>query len=163
MARKLEDLETKPNEIDQVKDWAMEIMQYIFSESQKNLSMDMPWGDSDSPNVKGKKPSTIWYTGDLARSTLPPQWEGDKIVFEYTAPYSRDVEFGSPPHDVDVNALETWVRRKLGVRNQKAARGKAKRIRSKIARDGVLPHPYLRPAISAAIRRYNLKIKPIRL
>ena len=163
MVRKLEDLEKNPEEIEQVREWAMEVMQFMFSESQKNIVINMPWGDSDNPNMEGKKPSKISFDGWLLGSGRVPRWEDDKIVFEYTINYASDVEWGSPPKYIIPAKLEHWVNKKLNIKNPKAVKVVSKNISKKIARDGILPHPYLRPAINSAVRRYNLKIKPFAL
>lgn len=158
MVKSLEDLKNKPMESETLRNFAMEIMQYIFTRSQENLNIPMAWGDSSKPS---DRPDTIIFdTGELMRAQIPPYWndKGDMITFEYTSPYGPDVEFGSDPKKVDVAVLAHWCMRKLR-KKPKAAWAFAKNISKKIERDGVPCHPFIRPSISDAIAKFNLNIK----
>lgn len=70
----------------------------------------------------------------------------------YPAVYADVTEFGRtagsfPP----VDPIQKWVKRKLGVRNEKEARSAAFAIARTIEQRGMQPAPYLRPAIDKAI------------
>ena len=158
MARKLEDIKNRPMEIESVREWAMEIMQYIFTRSQENLVREMPWGDRKNPSFK--RPSRISDTGFLLRSGIPPYWNGadQQIELRYDAPYSMFVEFGVSPHPMSSKYLIRWVNRKLGIKGKKAA-GVAFAISRKISIEGMDAHPFLRNSINDAISKYNLQIK----
>lgn len=71
MVKTLEDFERNPGDIKEVREWAEEIMGFIFTRSQeellKNQSVD---------------------TGFLLRSGRPPFWEENTISIEYDAPYA---------------------------------------------------------------------------
>ena len=135
---------------------AMDIAQFIFAKSQENLVEPMPWGDKDFPS--GRKPSRISDTSLLLLSGVPPYWEDSKkLVFRYDAPHASFIEYGTPPHPVGASRLVGWVNRKLKKKG-KAGLSIAYAIANKIKKEGMDPHPYIRPAIDTATRRYNLNI-----
>ncbi len=158
MVKKLEDLERNPMQSETIKGWAMEIMQYIFTRSQENLNIPMEWGDSKKPS--SRKPTVIFYNGELMRSGVPPYWDESEnmVSFGYSAPHGLDVEYGSMPKKVKVSVLANWAMKKLRKR-PKAAWTMARNIAAAIERDGISPHPWLRPAIHDMISRYGLNIK----
>ena len=156
--KKIEDLEKKPMDAEEIKKIGLEIMQYIFSKAQENLNIPMPWGDENIGSTR--KPTTISDTGFLMRSGIPPYWDGNKIKLHFTAPYSEDVEEGTPPHPMDPKKLIGWVRRKLGIKEPKASQVAA-RIAWKISRFGVDAHPFIRPSLLSAEKHFKLKIKRI--
>lgn len=102
----------------------------IFTQSQENL-------------IEFDKVDTgfLLRSGNIERSM-----KGRKIV--YAAPYATAVEFGSPPHTVGFHKILGWVKRKLGVSNDKEAAHIASRIVRKIERVGTPPTPFVRDAIS---------------
>lgn len=67
-----------------------------------------------------------------------------EVVFD--APYSDDVEFGTPPKPVSLEALEKWARLKFRL-DKKEARQVASAVKRKIEAEGADAHPYLRPAM----------------
>ncbi len=154
MVKKLEEL----SESEIVKGWAEEIMSFIFTRSQENLIKLMPWGDNRQSGGN-RKPTKISDKSALLLSGVPPTWEGDTLVIEYSAPHAVDVEYGSEPKDVSVATLAEWARRKLKMKEGASWRF-AKNLARRIRREGILPHPYMRPAISEGIMKYNLDIKP---
>ncbi len=162
MVKDIKVLKEKPMQSETIKNWAMKIMSFIFERSQDNLLRSMPWGDSDSPNTERKKDTMISDIGMLMRSGVPPHIEGNKITMEYTAVHAMDVEFGSDPKKVKVSILAQWAIRKLGMKKS-IAWSFAKRLSKKIEREGILPHPFLRPSLSDAVAKFNLNIKPPRL
>lgn len=156
--KKLEDLERNPMLSETIKNWAMEIMQYMFTRSQENLNIPMEWGDSKNPS--DRKPTVISYNGDLMRSGIPPYFDEaeNMISFGYTAPHGMDVEYGSLPKKVEVSVLANWAMKKLRKR-PKAAWTMAKNISAKIEQEGVPVHSFVRVAIHDAIAKFDLKIK----
>jgi len=61
--------------------------------------------------------------------------------------YATAIEYGLPPGTrPDPEALQGWVRRKLGVRDPREARSVAYAIAKKIERSGTDAQPYLHPA-----------------
>jgi len=118
------------------------MMNFIFARSQENI-------------VKNQSIDT----GFLLQSGKVPKWKGDTIVLEYDAPYAQFVEYGTPPHPVSGKHFVAWVKRKLGINEPQALRV-AWAIATKIAKEGTEAKPFLRPAITDAIIKYNMKIKP---
>jgi hypothetical protein len=146
------DKDIKSNE--DLKNLAMDIMQYIFSRSQENLVEPMPWGDEDYPS--GRSPTAISDTAVLLLSGVPPYWEDNKrIVFRYDAPHAVWVEYGTPPHAVSGKRLIDWSNRKLRLKG-KVARSAAYAVANKIKKEGIPPHPYIRPAVDDGERHFNL-------
>lgn len=157
MAKTLEDFEKNPSSIKEVKEWAEEVMGFIFTRSQENLVQLMPWGDKLKSGER-RKPTKITDTSALLLSGQVPVWKGNTISIEYTAPHAEDVEYGTDPKVVDVSVLANWAMRKLGMRDT-AAWGFARNLSKKIAREGIPPHPYLRPSLLEAEVKYKLKVE----
>ncbi len=157
MAKTLEDFEKNPSSIKEVRDWAEEVMGFMFSRSQENLIQFMPWGDSNKSG-EGRRPTKITDTSSLLLSGNAPKWEGNVLSFEYTAPHAEDVEYGSDPKVVSVSVLANWAMRKLRMKKS-AAWGFARNLSKKIAREGIPPHPYVRPAVNEGVIRYKLNVK----
>lgn len=134
-----------------MEDKGFEIMDFMFSKAQENLTIPMPW---DDPR---RKPSVISDRGLILISGVPPYQEENKIIIRFDAPHSKYVEYGTGPHPVPIKPLETWVRRKLKIKKPQEARNIAFAISKKISKEGLPPHPFIRPAIEEAKRRYNLK------
>ena len=136
---------------------AMDISQFIFAKSQENLVEPMPWGDEDYP-AKSKahqKPSKITDTSLLLLSGVPPYWEDSKtIVFRYDAPHAVSVEYGSPPHAVSGKRFVGWVNRKLKKKG-KAGLRIAYAIATNIRKNGMDPHPFIRPSLDEAVRHFK--------
>lgn len=148
--------DVKSNE--ELKSRFMDMAQFIFSKSQENLVRKMPWGDNKYHNTKGKKDTVITDTSDLLISGVPPYWENDtRIVFRYDAPQSEWVEYGTPPHMPPVDPLIKWAKRKLRKKGKDAVR-MAWAIAYKIKREGMLPHPFIRPAVDSARQKYKFAI-----
>lgn len=110
----------------------------VFQISQEKLVND---GKIDT--------GTLMKTANVERSFLRK-----KIV--YPAKYASDVEFGRtagtmPP----VEPLQKWARRKLGV-DEKKAKGLGWAIAVTIKKRGVLPSPFLQPAIEQAKAEFGL-------
>lgn len=137
-------MNVKDNE--DIKTLAMDIMQFFFSKTQENLVRPMAWGDDEYPS--NRKPSVIsdQGAGGVLGSGVPPYWEDNKtIVFRYDAPHAKWIEWGTPPHPVAAKHLVGWVNRRIGVRGKKATRI-AYAVATKIKKEGVDPHPFVRPA-----------------
>lgn len=95
-------------------------------------------------------------TGFLMRSGEIHHEEDLKYTLIYTAPYSAVVEFGARPHFVSAKVLFGWVKRKIGITNEKKAWGIAYAISKSIGRRGQEPRPYLRPAIEQAVSKFGI-------
>lgn len=144
-------------DVPKLRDKAMEMAQFIFSRSQENLVTPVPWGDDSEPS--NRKNTIISDTSELFISGNPPEWTDDnRIEFGYDCPYSLDVEYGSPPHPVNTKVLIGWVQRKLRVVNLKKATHIAYKISNRISKDGIPPHPFIRPALADGETRYNMTI-----
>ena len=145
---------------DELREMAMNVAQTMFSKSQDNLVQDMPWGDKEHPQKRHPKPTTITDQSLILLSGVPPYWESkNRIAFRYDAIHSTWVEYGTPPHSVSeqgVQSIEAWVRRKLGKRNKKEARKFAERIAWKIRKYGMDPHPFVRPAAEETSKKYKM-------
>ena len=137
-----------------VVNWAVnEIVEIIFRRSQENLTE--PFGEDDY---------IITDTGLLLESGKIVK-EGNQIRITYSADYASDVEYGADPRVVDIKDLRKWVRRKLGMTNQRAQRAIARNIQNKIATYGTSERPYLRNARDLGIQEFLQKYsgKTIRL
>src|SRR5690606_31267773 len=74
--------------------------------------------------------------------------------------YATAIEFGLPPGTrPDPEALQGWVRRKLGVKDRREARSVAYAIARKIERSGTKPQPYLFPAAEAERRVFRQRLQ----
>lgn len=144
---------------------AMEMAQFIFSKSQQNLVDPMPWGNDKYKS--DRTPSKISDTSGILLSGVPPYWKDSKTIeFRYDAPHSKYVEDGTPPHpmgkDVVSKQLVGWVMRKYRGKDDKAIRNKKQALRiawaiaTNIRKDGMDPHPFVRPAIEAGINEYKM-------
>ena len=112
----------------------------IFQLSQENLAND---NKIDTGN--------LLKSGNVHRGFL-----NKEIV--YTAPYSDTIEFGRLPGTMPpVNALINWVKRKLGVTNQKQAISTAWAIATAIKQRGLEPSPFMQPAIDQAKVEFKLE------
>ncbi len=158
MARDIKEFEKNPMSYPPAKKWMEDVMSFIFTHSQENLQQIMPWGDNRNPS-RGKKATVITDTSALFLSGVPPFWTDNVLSIEYNAPHAEDVEYGTDPKKVDVPVLVKWAQRKLRVR-PRVAWGFARNISKKIAREGILPHPFLRPAISEGIIKFNINVRP---
>lgn len=149
-------LQKRVRDIPELRELGMEIAQFIFTTSQENLVKPMPWGDEERGS--SKRASTISSDGILLQSGIPPYWDGDNIIaFRYDAPHAIWVEYGTEPHPVAAGHLIKWVEKKMQLRGQEATRV-AYAIANKIKHEGMPPHPFIRPAIDAAERKYKFKI-----
>lgn len=70
-----------------------------------------------------------------------------QYILAYDAIHARPVEFGTEPHMPPVEAIEGWVRRRLGEKDRKKANRIAWAIAIDIKKNGSQPRPFLRPAI----------------
>lgn len=153
--KQLTELENKAKDNEDLRKIAMDIAQYFFSQSQKNLTVPMPWGD-DKFSGKGRKPTTITDTGELLNSAVPPRWQDKtKIIIEYRNPVADYCEYGTPPRRVPSDPIRTWVKRKLGIRGKKI-NSVTWAIIKKIEQEGIPPHPFVRPAIDSTEKKFKL-------
>lgn len=105
---------------------------FILDESQQKL---LDNGTSD--------------TGYLLRSSKI-QKEGENWNIHYDAPYAAAIEFGTKPHGVNPKNLEGWIRRKLGVKDEKEIKKISFLISNAIKKRGTKPQPFISPAIEKA-------------
>jgi hypothetical protein len=111
----------------------------IFSDSQRNI-VDKGVVDEGS----------LLKSGNVLREPL-------KKTILYNSPYADVIEFGRLPGSfVPIQPLIGWVRRKLGVKDEKKARSIAYAIANDIKKRGTKPRPYIGPAIENA---RNIRIK----
>ena len=159
VTRPIDDLKDIKN-IPSIKNKMMEIMQFLFTNTQDNLVNDMPWGDEKRPNSK-KKDTKITDKGLLLTSAIPPFWKDDNTIsIQYTAPWGDDVEWGTLPRklsDKEKKDVRSWVKRKLGIKKKKAHFIVSRNIINNIEKNGILPHPFIRPAIHSTEKRYKLR------
>ena len=87
----------------------------------------------------------------LLKSSHGPIRSKGKRVINYAVPYADSIEFGRlPGSQPPVDPIKNWVRRKLGVKDEKEVNRIAWAIATDIKKNGLLPMPYLQPAIEAA-------------
>lgn len=80
--------------------------------------------------------------GGIYKSGLIVRTKPNERKVKFTAPHSRYIEYGTPPHHPPVLPLQQWARRN-GLKNWQSA-GWA--IAKKIAKFGTMPKPFLRQA-----------------
>lgn len=120
---------------------ARQIADFIFTESQQNL---VKLGAID--------------TGFLLKSGKIIDQPSGADIF-YDAPYAWAVNFGTDPHGVNPKVLEGWVRRKLGIKNEKQAKSVAFLIARKISQRGTEPQPFMDQAIETAKIKFKGQLK----
>ena len=146
----------KPKRIPELKKFMEDFMNFIFTKSQKNLTINMPWGDNKYHS--SRNPSIISDQSGILISGRPPHWVSDtRIMFEYVAPHSGFVETGTPPHPIGADKLVKWVARKIGKSGKEGLRI-AFAIANKIKKEGMDPHPFVRPAVHEGGQKFNLKL-----
>ena len=113
-----------------------EVADIIFTESQENI---VNKGIVDE--------GTLLKSGNVIRSFL-------KKEIIYSVPYADSIEFGRLPGTMPpTEPLKGWIRRKLGVKDEKEVNRIAWAIAMDIKKNGTDPRPFLQPAIQSAIRR----------
>ncbi len=120
-------------------EFARDIADAIFAESQENLA-DMGIDD----------------TGELRLSGDVIETKTD-VTVEYDAPHASPVNDGTKPHGVSFNVLKPWIRRKLGIKNEKEVSRIASAISFKIKRQGTEPKPFFDKAIESTLIKFALK------
>ncbi len=78
--------------------------------------------------------------------SLSPRNLSNRYVLKSNAPYSEDLEYGNTPRFVKLDVLQEWALRKNIVNDEARAWVFAKYVQEKIAREGVNPQPFMRPA-----------------
>lgn len=114
-----------------------DIVDLIFTRSQERLIED---GKVDTSN--------LLKSGNVNRGFL-----NKEIV--YSAPYAEAVEFGAVPHKIYSGWLEGWVRRRLGISDEKKVKSVAFAIAKTIEKRGMDASPFLGPSIDAAIFEFE--------
>lgn len=109
-----------------------EIVDFIFSESQKNIV--------ENENIDQ---GFLLKSGAVTKKLLNKE-------INYSVDYADHIEYGSTAHYINASILVPWVRRKLNIKNDQEVWRVAYAIAQKIAKEGVIPSPYLRPAIDLA-------------
>lgn len=86
--------------------------------------------------------------GDLKQKiTLFPQILANHYELISPVEYSADLEYGNSPRVVKFSTIFKWVKRKKIATNDEHAAAFAMYVKKKIAREGVNPSPFLRPAL----------------
>ena len=75
------------------------------------------------------------------RIDLFPQLLADEYYLVSRAPYSAAMEYGTRPFFAPIAPLKEWARLKFGDESIGGA------VWAKIAREGITPHPFMRPAL----------------
>lgn len=73
--------------------------------------------------------------------SLFPQLLADTYTLTSSAPYSAVMEYGSRPFYAPIKPLKEWAKRQIGDENAGYA------VRAKIAKYGIMMHPFMRPAL----------------
>ena len=116
------------------------IADFIFTKSQQNI---VNKGIVDE--------GTLLKSGNINRKFL------DKQII-YTVPYADSIEFGRIPGTMPpIDPIKGWIRRKLGIRDEKEVNNIAWAIALDIKRNGTTPRPFLTPAIALAQTRFKTK------
>lgn len=109
-----------------------DVVDEIFEKSQRNI---IDKGIIDE--------GTLLKSGQIIRNPL------DKTIV-YPVPWADSIEFGRLPGSMPpVEPIKGWVRRKLGIREEKEVNKVAWAIAKDIETEGLMPRPYLSPAILA--------------
>ncbi len=88
-----------------------------------------------------------FFQGKLREGiSLFPQILADKYFLVSSAKYSADLEFGNTPRNVPLAPLIKWVKLK-GIRTDERIFPFALAVQEKIKKEGVNPHPFMRPAL----------------
>lgn len=111
-----------------------EIADFIFTKSQETIVRN---GIVDE--------GTLLQSGNINRQFL------NKTI-TYPVQYADRIEFGSMPGEEMISSvhLQGWVRRKLGVTDDKKIKQTAYLIKRKLESQGREPRPFLVPAIQSA-------------
>lgn len=120
-------------------EFARDIADSIFTKSQENLG-DMGIDD----------------TGELRLSGTIIETKKD-VVVEYDAPHAQPINDGTLPHGVSFEVLKPWIRRKLGIKNEKEVNRIAAAISFKIKRLGTKPQPFFDMAIESTLAEFGIK------
>lgn len=125
------------NVIDSVMD---DVADFILANSQENI---VNKGIVDE--------GTLLKSGNIIRNYLNKQ-----VV--YSVPYADTIEYGRTPGSMPpVQPIKGWIRRKLGVNDEKQINSIAWAIAMDIKKNGLQPRPYLQPAIDSARSRFKFK------
>ncbi len=120
-------------------EFSRDIADAIFTKSQENLG-DMGIDD----------------TGELRLSGQIIETKTD-VIIEYDAPHAEPINFGTEPHGVSFEVLKPWIRRKLGIKNEKEVNRIARAISFKIKRLGTKPQPFFDMAIESVLAEFGIK------
>ena len=130
-----EDGEGLFKEVDKIMD---DIIDRIFQLSQERLIED-----------KKIDTGTLMKTANVNRRFL------EKEIVYHTL-YAEFVEFGRNPGQMPPPAaLQKWVRRKLGIANEKENKRVSWAIAKAIKERGIAPSPFLRPALERTVQEFT--------
>jgi len=112
-----------------------EVAEEIFNQSQQNIVDE-----------------SIIDEGTLLKSGSLNFVSTNKMQISYDAVHADIVEFGRlpgkmPPIGDENTGIQGWVRRKLGIKDPKESRQIAWAIATDIKKNGLIPRPYLTPAL----------------
>lgn len=113
-------------------------------------------------NVFYRSQNNIVDMGLVDESTLLGSGKiepGDReVTIVYSAPHSSVMEFGRAVGGrMSPNFLTGWIRRKLGISDEKEIMRVAWAIAKSIEANGITPRPFLRQAREGVITEYNAK------
>lgn len=123
-----------------INEYMDDLVDFIFQNSQENIV---------DKNIIDE--GTLLKSGNVQRKFL------EKSIV-YPVPWADSTEFGRlPGSHPPVDPIKEWVKRKLGVKDEKQASKIAWAIAKDIEKNGLMPRPYLQPAIEAGINRFVQK------
>lgn len=105
----------------------------------------------------------INFTGGLSKKILKYKLGEFKYIV-YDSPYAELVEDGMPPGGyVDIGKLREWVRKKLGISDERALGVATGNIFNKIKEKGIEPTRFLDKSLDFVIKRWGKKAKSGRI
>lgn len=130
--------------LEEVDNWLNDFIDKVFAKSQDNLVAD---GKIDTGN--------LLKSGSVQKKFL------EKDI-EYTAPYADSVEFGRTAGTPMYSGwLHDWVRRKLGVNDDKEVKSISFSIAKSIKQRGIKPSPYLLPALYSTLAEEKISLQKV--
>jgi len=105
------------------------------------------------------KTEDINFTGGLSDKILKYKIGEFKYIV-YDSPYAELVEDGMPPGGyVDIAKLREWVRKKVGITDERALGVVTGNIFNKIRKEGIEPKRFLDKSLDYVIQRWGKKAR----
>ena len=115
-----------------------EVADFIFQKSQENIV-----------NKSIIDEGTLLKSGNINRKPF-----NKEII--YPVIYADSIEFGRIPGSMPpIEPIMNWIRRKLGISDEKEVRRIAFAISTDIKTNGLFPRPFLGPAIESAKAQFK--------